>query len=55
MERVLLSALGEHGNMCSHARPPMDLADLDRRTLFLQVNAIEKSTVKGYATGARDY
>src|SRR6267378_1012822 len=55
MEGVLLSALGGHEKVLSRARPPMDLADLDSRTLFLQVHAIEKSTVKGYATGARDY
>jgi hypothetical protein len=57
MERVLLSALGEHGrsSRSSHARRPMDLRDLDHRTLWLQANSIEKSTVKGYTTGARDY
>ena len=33
----------------------MKLSDLDDRMLHLQANAIEKSTVKGYATGARDY
>src|SRR5882757_8294990 len=55
MEGVLLSALGGHGEAVSRARPPMDLGDLDKRTLYLQVHAIEKSTVNGYATGARDY
>jgi hypothetical protein len=54
MEGMLLSALG--GSFSPRkARPTMDLADLDNRTVHLQVNAIEKSTVNGYATGARDY
>jgi hypothetical protein len=33
----------------------MNLDDLDQRAIHLQVNAIEKSTVNGYAIGARDY
>ena len=33
----------------------MKLSDLDDCMLHLQVNAIEKSMVKGYATGAHDY
>lgn len=33
----------------------MDLKDLDEHTLFLQIQAIEKSMARGYATGARDY
>ena len=33
----------------------MDLDDLDAWTLHLQVNSIERSTSKNYATGARDY
>jgi hypothetical protein len=33
----------------------MGLADLDARALYLQVNALERSTSKSYATGARDY
>ncbi|KAF8218767.1 hypothetical protein L208DRAFT_1469637 [Tricholoma matsutake] len=33
----------------------MDLTDLDARALHLQVNSIEHSTSKNYATGARDY
>ena len=36
-------------------RPPMTIEDLDQRTSYLQANAIEKSTLKNYATGARDY
>ena len=55
MERVLLSALGGQRSRPRVPRPPMDLADLDARTLFLQVNSIERSTSKGYTTGARDY
>ena len=57
MEGVLLSALGGHGSSfhASRARRPMDLGDLDSRTLWLQVHSIEKSTTQGYATGARDY
>ncbi|KAF5383038.1 hypothetical protein D9615_004923 [Tricholomella constricta] len=51
---VLLSALGGSGVKRS-TRPPVDLDDLDRYALHLQVNAIEKSTALGYATGARDY
>jgi hypothetical protein len=57
MEGVLLSALGGQGKSTrkSRARRPMDLRDLDHRTLWLQASSIEKSTVKGYTTGARDY
>lgn len=33
----------------------MSLKELDDRAHFLQVNAIEKSTSRGYITGARDY
>ena len=55
MERVLLSALGGQRTTPRVARPPMDLADLDARALHLQANAIERSTSKNYATGARDY
>jgi hypothetical protein len=54
MEGVLLSLLGG-GNRSRTTRPRMNLSDLDNRTKFLQVNSIEKSTAKGYATGARDY
>jgi hypothetical protein len=54
MEKVLLSALG--GSFSPRTtRPPMSLGDLDSRTVHLQINAIEKSTIKGYVTGARDY
>ena len=53
MEGVLLSALGELEPRS--ARPPSKLKDLDSRVLHLQTHALEKSTVSGYATGARDY
>jgi hypothetical protein len=33
----------------------MELADLDARTRYLQLHSIERSTAKGYATGARNY
>ena len=49
-----MSSLGG-GSHPHTARPQMELSDLDDRTHFLQVNSIEKSTAKGYATGARDY
>ena len=48
-----MSTLGELVT-CS-ARPPLKLKDLDARVLHLQSHAIEKSTVGGYSTGARDY
>ncbi|KAJ3557902.1 hypothetical protein NM688_g1221 [Phlebia brevispora] len=38
----------------AHA-PPASLHDLDERVAFLQGRAIERSTQKGYLTGARDY
>ncbi len=53
MKGVLLSALDGQGS--SRARPTMDLVSLDFWALVLQVQAIEWSTAKGYATGARDY
>ena len=57
MEGVLLGALGRHErtSCSSHARRPMDLHDLDHHTLWLQANSIEKSTVKGYTTGMRNF
>jgi hypothetical protein len=55
MERVLLSMLGGKRTAPHVPRPPMELADLDARALYLQVNAIEWSTSQNYATGARDY
>ena len=53
MEGVLLSILG--GECARVSCPPMELVDIDAQTRYLQVNSIERSTVKGYATGARDY
>lgn len=53
MERVFLSHLGELAPRS--AGPPLKLDDLDARVLHLQTHAIEKSTVGGYSTGARDY
>ena len=55
MERVLLAALGERSRHPRIARPTISLSSLDEHTLHLQVNAIEVSTAKVYATGARDY
>lgn len=54
MKRVLLEALGER-RKTDPSRPPMDLKKLDDLVLYLQVHAIEKSTRKNYATGAKDY
>jgi hypothetical protein len=54
MEGVLLAALGGTRGQNS-SRPAVPLSDLDARALTLQINAIEKSTAKNYATGARDY
>ena len=53
MEGVLLNCLGEPALRV--ARPPSKLEDLDARVLHLQSHALEKSTVGGYSTGARDY
>jgi hypothetical protein len=54
MEGVILSSLGR-GSRPRTTHPRMELSDLDNRANYLQVNSIEKSTAKGYATGARDY
>lgn len=54
MEGVLLSALGGR-RISSSARPHMEMELLDARTLHLQLHALEKGTVNGYSTGARDY
>ena len=53
MEGVLLSNLGEL--VPRLARPPSNIKDLDARVSHLQSHALEKSTVGGYSTGARDY
>lgn len=55
MEGVLLNVLGGPSAFSTLAHPPMQLSMLDERVRFLQQNAIEKSTSKGYGTGARDY
>ena len=52
MERVLLSTLGGKSTSPCVPHPPMELADLDAHALHLQVNSIERSTSKYYATGA---
>jgi hypothetical protein len=54
MEGELLNLLG--GSRAVHkTRPVQDLADVDSRASFLRSVSIEKSTNKGYQTGARDY
>ena len=53
MEGVLLNCLG--GPAPRRARPHVKLDDLDARVLHLQTHALEKSTVGGYSTSARDY
>ena len=56
MEGVLLDSLGGSSAHRSRAtRPPLSLSILDERVRYLQSNAIELSTWKGYSTGARDY
>jgi hypothetical protein len=56
MERVLLGLLGgSDGSLIRHSRPPVSLSDLDARLSFLQNNALDPSTIHGYAVGARDY
>jgi hypothetical protein len=55
MERVLLSVLGGQRTSPHVPRPPMESVDLDAHTLYLQVNSLERSTLKNYTTGARDY
>ena len=55
MEGVLLAVLGGHERATHHAHPRMDLLRIDQQVFHLQASAIERSTVNGYATGARDY
>jgi hypothetical protein len=56
MERVLLSLLGGNDrSLTRRSRPPVSLSDLDDRLSFLQSNALDHSTLQGYAVGARDY
>ena len=54
MEAVLLGVLGGQSFHQKTIHPPISLAALDEHTLYLQTSAIEISTAKGYATGARD-
>ena len=53
MEGLFLDSLGEL--VPRSTRPPSSLKDLDARVSHLQSHALEKSTVTGYSTGARDY
>ena len=53
MEGVFLNLLGESAPRRAHPRVKLD--DLNARVLHLQTHALEKSTVGGYSTGARDY
>ena len=53
MEGVLLNCLG--GPASRQAHPRVKLDDLDARVLHLQTHVLERSTVGGYSTGARDY
>jgi hypothetical protein len=53
MEGVLLDCLGEPAPRS--ARPSLRLEDLNARVSHLQSHALEKSTIGGYSTGARDY
>lgn len=46
---------GNDGVVVHHSRPRVSLADLDNRLSFLQANALDRSTTRGYAVGARDY
>jgi hypothetical protein len=56
MEGVLLNLFGgDDGLVVHHPRPQVSLADLDNRLSFLQANALDRSTIRGYAVGARDY
>lgn len=56
MEGVLLNLFGgDDGLQVRHTRPQVSLADLDNRLAFLQANALDRSTIRGYAIGACDY
>jgi hypothetical protein len=56
MEGILLNLFGGNdGPVVRHSRPQVSLADLDSRLSLLQANALDRSTVRGYAVGARDY
>ena len=56
MEAVLLNIFGGNdGLIVHHSRPQVSLADLDNCLSFLQAYALDRSTIRGYAVGARDY
>lgn len=55
MEAILLAALGGQPHRLKVARPSFSLSSLDEHVLHLQAHSIEISTIKAYATGARDY
>jgi hypothetical protein len=56
MEGVFLNLFGGNdGSLIHHSRPRVSLSDLDDRLAFLQATALDQSTVRGYAVGARDY
>jgi hypothetical protein len=55
MEGVLLNLLGGKDGFLLHSRPPVDLRTLDDRLALLQANALDQSTLRGYAIGARNY
>ena len=56
MEGILLNLLGGNDGALLHpSRPPVSLSYLDDRLRYLQANALDRSTTRGYAVGARDY
>ena len=55
MEGVFLNLSGGSDGLLYHSRPPVDLQTLDNRLALLQANALDESTLRGYAVGARDY
>lgn len=57
MEGVFLNLSGGNDGLFQvpHSRPPVDLQTLDNRLALLQANALDQSTLRGYAVGARDY
>ena len=57
MEAVLLNLFGGNDGTHPHRsrRTRVSLTDLDNRLAFLQANALDKSTIRGYGIGARDY
>jgi hypothetical protein len=50
MAGVFLNLLG--GNDNRHSCPPVNLQILDNRLALLQANALDQSTLRGYAVGA---